>query len=542
MAYWARPPESREQAVLFPQRLDDALPPEHVVRLLDEILGRMDWSRFEARYHGRAGQPPIHPRVLAGVLLYGLWTRLRSSRALEEALQVRLDFRWLAEGRAIDHSTLSEFRRRHSAELKALFVQVCQVARELKLLSLELLGFDGTRVRANNRRGATRTAEQLRRERAELQTRFEAFLQQAETEDTRDEERFGPQNPRELPEELRNARQRLTKIDAALQRLEDASAAAGTAPKRIPLTDPEARVMPNKEGGCAPNYTPTATVDLGSGMIVGDDLLNVINEDGHLLPACQAVQVQFDLPAPPPVAADGLMATGANIAACEEREITLYSPVPIPDPAANPALRADLSQPVAEADWPRLPTHSTTVRGQPQRQLDKTAFVYDAARNCYFCPLGRALPYVGTTSEATRNGRRLRARYRADAQSCQACPLRTQCVLGRAKARQINREQYETHRERHAQHMAKPESQAQYARRRHAGERPFAVIKQQFGLRQFLLRGLQAVQDEWRWATTAFNLQRIVQLLRSRAGPNARLAFLTSKLPPNQFDLAVPPR
>ena len=31
--------------------------------------------------------PPIHPRVLAGVLLYGLLRRIRSSRALEEALQ-----------------------------------------------------------------------------------------------------------------------------------------------------------------------------------------------------------------------------------------------------------------------------------------------------------------------------------------------------------------------------------------------------------------------------------------------------------------------
>jgi hypothetical protein len=113
----------------------------------------------------------------------------------------------------------------------------------------------------------------------------------------------------------------------------------------------------------------------------------------------------------------------------------------------------------------------------------------------------------------------MRARYQAEASTCGNCPLRGRCLLGQAKARQINREQYETQRERHAQHMAKPESQAQYARRRHAGERPFAVIKHQFGLRQFLLRGLQSVQDEWRWAVTAFNLLRMITLLRSRAGP-----------------------
>ena len=38
-------------------------------------------------------------------------TQIRSSRALEEALRVRLDFRWLAEGRVIDHTTLRRTAR-----------------------------------------------------------------------------------------------------------------------------------------------------------------------------------------------------------------------------------------------------------------------------------------------------------------------------------------------------------------------------------------------------------------------------------------------
>ena len=93
MTQWARAPQQREQMVLFAQRLDEAVPPEHAVRLLDEILARLDWTKWEAAYHQRLGQPAIHPRVLSGVLLYGLLTRIRSSRALEEALVVRLDYR-----------------------------------------------------------------------------------------------------------------------------------------------------------------------------------------------------------------------------------------------------------------------------------------------------------------------------------------------------------------------------------------------------------------------------------------------------------------
>ena len=71
--------------------------------------------------------------------------------------------------------------------------------------------------------------------------------------------------------------------------------------------------------------------------------------------------------------------------------------------------------------------------------------------------------------------------------------------------------------------MATAAAQETYALRRHVGERPFAVIKHQFGVRQFLLRGLEKVQNEWHWATTAFNVKQIISWL-IRAGPEAILS------------------
>ena len=131
MDYGAKAPQGRGQMVLFTTRLDEVLAVDHPVRMLEEILSRIDWSPWEAGYDLTRGQPPIHPRVLAGVILYGLLTRIRSSRVLQEALSVRLDFRWLAEGRMIDHTTLSTFRKKHPEALKNLFVQIGLVAREL---------------------------------------------------------------------------------------------------------------------------------------------------------------------------------------------------------------------------------------------------------------------------------------------------------------------------------------------------------------------------------------------------------------------------
>ena len=45
---WAVPPVDREQLVLFPTSLDDVIPEDHLVRVVDEILRSLDWSKFEA--------------------------------------------------------------------------------------------------------------------------------------------------------------------------------------------------------------------------------------------------------------------------------------------------------------------------------------------------------------------------------------------------------------------------------------------------------------------------------------------------------------
>ena len=86
---WAKAPEVRDQMVLFPQRLNDVIPLDHTVRLMDDILSRLDWTKWEADYDRHRGQPPIPPRVIASVILYGNLTRIRSSRKLEEACNYR---------------------------------------------------------------------------------------------------------------------------------------------------------------------------------------------------------------------------------------------------------------------------------------------------------------------------------------------------------------------------------------------------------------------------------------------------------------------
>ena len=93
--YWSEAPMNRKQIALFAPTLDSTISEDDPVRLFDEILGGMDWSNFEAEYHGKRGQPPIHPRYVAAGILFGFCRGMRSSRKLEEACNYRLDFVWL---------------------------------------------------------------------------------------------------------------------------------------------------------------------------------------------------------------------------------------------------------------------------------------------------------------------------------------------------------------------------------------------------------------------------------------------------------------
>lgn len=458
---------------------------------------------------------------MAGVILYGLLCRISSSRALEEALQVRLDFRWLAEGRRIDHSTICKFRIGNAEELKQLYVPFAMIGIEFGWVRMTSLGYDAPRIRANNSRQASRTPERLRQLKKELERAYEQHDQQAREADRQDEERFGERDSNRVSADISDVKRKLAKVNAALEQVELLEENGRTVPNRIPLTDPESRIMPNKTGGHAPNFTPATTVDIDSGMIVDSVVLNVVNEDDEMLNSVERVQEKFELPSPPDrLLADGLMATGDNISQCSEQGIDLYSPIKTVDPKTNPAVRTPLTEPVALEDRDRLPRINVTVDGVKREPLSKDAFVYDAAENCYRCPLGKSLSYRGSTQDKRSSGKcRTRYRYRADAGTCRECPLADLCLRKPGKGRQVTHEQHEQQRVAHAEKMATTEAKEIYKTRQHPGERPFAMMKWFFRGDQFLTRRLDRVSQEYNWLSAGFNLHRLLSLIRHSTGP-----------------------
>ena len=138
----------RKTDYLLPPSVDDWLNEDHLARFVVEVIDQLDLSKLTRQYAGR-GSKAHHPATLLAILVYGYATGVFSSRRLERATYDSVAFRYIAAGTHPDHDTLATFRRRFLDELAGLFVQVLELAQEMKLLKLGTVCLDGTKIHAN---------------------------------------------------------------------------------------------------------------------------------------------------------------------------------------------------------------------------------------------------------------------------------------------------------------------------------------------------------------------------------------------------------
>jgi transposase len=458
---------------------------------------------------------------MVSVLLFALLRRIRSSRQIEYQVRHSIDFMWLVSGRTIDHDTISRFRRAHTAELKDIYRQMIRVAIDLKIAKLGELCIDGTRVLANASRHQTWTAERVLKAMATLDQQITAALSELEAHDEVDElldhELADDQLPPEIAD-LKSRRKQLTAVLEQLQSMDEQRRKDGKDPvqnpAQLPKADVDARMLPNKEGGYAPNYTPMAVTETESGFIVGADVLMGNGEHNALLPMVQEISATFDVKVET-VMGDTAYSAGENLSGAEAMGIELLAPVAdVPCPS-NPAHREDPTQPVPAELQDKLPKNPTT------KMYDKSAFVYDEQRDCYYCPAGQPLHRKGVEKKHRSHGQiRLEVVYMCH--ECDGCSQASRCRKDpeAAKGRRITHDAHEPARRRQRERMNQPEVKERFKTRMTTAERPFAILKAQIGLRRFLLRGHSGVRIEWLWGCTAYNFRRLMSILAGMRAEN----------------------
>ena len=444
-------PINREIDYLLPPSVQDWLPESHLARYVVEVVEGLDLSKLESVYAGR-GSAAYHPAMLLSLLIYGYATGAYSSRKIERASYDSLAFRFIACDQHPDHDTLASFRRRHGEQFAATFVQVLQIARENQVSRFGTVSLDGTKNHANASRHSALSYAHAEKIEAQLKAEVQEMLKLAEAADQSD-----LPDGVSLPDEIKRREDRLAAIAEAKTKIE------ARAKERLEREQAEyqakldKREAKEKANGKKPGGKPPKPPQVGPRP---DDQINLTDEESRIMKVagggfeqCYNAQALVD--------SESMLVMAPHVTqAGNDKEQV------VPMLAKLQALPEELNQ--------------------PEKFLADSG--YFSEKNVEACEAARIEPLIAVGRDA--HHRHWRERFEEPAASSEpTSPVDKMKHRLKTKA-----------------------GRAAYGQRKQTVEPVFGIIKSVMGFRQFLLRGLANVQNEWTLVCLAWNLKRMATL------------------------------
>lgn len=455
---------------------------DHRARVIWELVGQLDLRSFNEGIESTAeegGRPAYPPQLLISLWVYAQTLGIGSAREIERRCQWDPAFQWLAGLEVVNYHTLSDFRVQKKEEVNQLFTHLLAVLSSEGLVSLEQVTVDGTKI------GAQASGKSFRR-RKTLREHLELAQQRVKELEEEDDEGLSQRRAkaqerarREKQERLQSALEELKKVEEQKRGKKEKSEA------RVSSSDPEARVMKQSDGGFAPSYNTQISTDTQHGIIVDVEVTQAGNDYEQLLPAVERIAERMKKK-PQQVLVDSGFVSGESVQAMAEEQVDLLGAV---------------------AD------HKGKA-GRHDTRLRREQFQYQAEEDRYVCPAGRYLLYVG---QERKKGGRNAYKYRALAQDCRHCVLRSQCCRQNQKhGRSLVRTEESAAMVAFRKKMETEKAQTQYRTRGPVAEFRNCWIKSKLGLWTFHVRGLVRAQAEALWVCFTHNLQQWMRLRRPK--------------------------
>ena len=165
------------QIVLFPQRIDENIPSDDPVRILNAMVDNLDLSSFHKLYK-ELGRSPYHPRMMLKAVLYAYMNNIYSCRKIEKSLLRDIHFIWLAGYEKPDYRTINRFRNRVKDEINGIFTQIVLILASKGFISLDVEYIDGTKIESKANRYTFVWRKNVERNRARLLEKIRILLQQ----------------------------------------------------------------------------------------------------------------------------------------------------------------------------------------------------------------------------------------------------------------------------------------------------------------------------------------------------------------------------
>ncbi|MFN2335253.1 MAG: IS1182 family transposase [Wenzhouxiangellaceae bacterium] len=441
----------RQTDYLLPPSVQDWLPESHLARYVVDVVEGLDLSALERAYAGR-GSEAYHPALLLSLLIYGYATGTHSSRKIERSTYDSLAFRFISCDQHPDHDTLSTFRRRFGEQFAAIFVQVLQVARENQLSRFGTVSLDGTKIQANASRHSALSYRHAEKIEAHLKAEVQEMLALAETAD-----QSAVPDGVNLPDEIKRREDRLVAIARAKAVIEERARERDEREQAEYQAKVARREAKQEATGKKPGGKPPRPPQTGPR---ANDQVNLTDEDSRIMKV-----------------------SGGGFDQCY-----------------NAQAAVDTESMLVLAPY-------VTQAGNDKEQVEATLTALGALPNGLNQP-DRLLADTGYFSAK-------------NVEACHAAGIEPLIAVGRDTHHPTWRERFEEPEAHHApasqvermRHTLKTrDGRATYALRKQTVEPVFGIIKSVMGFRQFLLRGMDKVCNEWTLACLAWNLKRMAVL------------------------------
>lgn len=503
--YPAFKPYHQDQRMMLPPTLEELVPKDHPVRIVNEVINSIHLEPLLNAYHIK-GSSNYHPQMLLKVLIYGYLTNIYSSRKLAGACRESIYFMWLSAMNHPDHNTINRFRGvRLKAALRKIFEQVVQLLANEGLLSIEEVYTDGTKIEANANKYTFVWKKSIQTNKEKMKKQLEdiwSYAQRVALDDDQlpDPPDFTQINTEKVKETVAQLNRALSgkdidkKVKAKLRyvsknfpenmaKYEKQEAILGER-NSYSKTDHDATFMRMKEdhmgnGQLKPGYNVQIST---SNQFIVNYSIHSNPTDTTTLPAHLAQHEASFGAAPRTLTADAGYGSAENYALLEQKEIT-------------PFVKHNLFE------KSRRRSHQAKYPFAPERLF------YNPLKDCYICPMGQQMDYIGPANWKTSTGFEQSSR-RYEAKNCLGCPLNGVCHKSKGNRIIVINVNLIRQKERAEQLLITEEGIRHRKKRCYDVEPVFANIKHNHGFRRFMLRGKEKVAIEWGLLAIAQNIRK----------------------------------
>jgi Transposase and inactivated derivatives len=496
---------SQHQQFLFPPSLDSMIDVNHPVRVVDEVIDRVDIDIIVKKYKG-GGTTSYHPRMLLKVLVYGYLNNIYSSRRIEASIKENIYFMWLAGMQQPDHRTVNRFRSERLRNiLKEVFAQIVMMLVDSGHVSLKEIYTDGSKIESVANRYSFVWGKAIKTSRDRIKQQLKELW--AYTQKVAAEEKDDDTPPGFDKIDSKAVKETIDKIDAALKDIEKVDTKVtqklNYAKKHWPAklkqyakqekilagrnsyskTDPGGTFMRMKEdymknGQLKPAYN--VQISTNNQFVVNYSLHHNPTDTKTLIPHLKQHKKLYGT-SPQVQVADAGYGSEENYQFLDKHQIEAY---------------------VKPTDFDRRQHNNYHPNPFNSDQLE-----YDADKDIYLCPSGTPMKNIGQRKK--KEGGILKTYTMYKASGCRNCPLRDACHKQKG-----NRIIHVNHRGRQLKQKAyerlKTEQGIYYRKRRPADVEPvFGNIKSNKNFKRFLLKGVAKTEIEWGLLCIAHNLKKI---------------------------------